>query len=227
MYSERASLVAGAVVWESTATGPGPSRVLPDGCMDVLWMGGELVIAGPDTRAQVVWHAPGARYVGLRFAPGTAPGVLGVPAHALRDRRVPLADVWPEHVVRSLAARVAEAPDPGRALEELVLRRIGGPEPDADPVRDALLGALGAGRPVGEAAYLVGLSERQVHRRCLAAFGYGPKTLARVLRLIRALAAARAGTPLAAVAADAGYSDQPHLARDVRDLAGVPITALL
>jgi AraC-like DNA-binding protein len=29
------------------------------------------------------------------------------------------------------------------------------------------------------------------------------------------------------VAADAGYADQPHLARDVKALAGVPITALL
>jgi AraC-like DNA-binding protein len=225
VYSERASRVAGAVVWESVVTGPG--RVLPDGCMDVLWMGGELVIAGPDTRAQVVPHVPGARCTGLRFAPGTAPGVLGVPAHELRDLRVPLADVWPERVVRPLAARVAEAPDPGRALEELVLRRIGGPDPGADPVRDALLRALGGGVPVAEAAALVGLSERQVHRRCQAAFGYGPKTLARVLRLVRALAAARAGTPLATVAVEAGYADQPHLARDVRALAGVPIGELL
>ncbi|MGW5695942.1 helix-turn-helix domain-containing protein, partial [Streptomyces asiaticus] len=69
--------------------------------------------------------------------------------------------------------------------------------------------------------------ERQLHRRSLAAFGYGPKTLGRVLRLNRALDLARTGLPFAEVAATAGYADQAHLARDVRALAGVPLGRLL
>jgi AraC-like DNA-binding protein len=73
----------------------------------------------------------------------------------------------------------------------------------------------------------LGLSERQLRRRCLELFGYGPKVLDRVLRLERALAAARRGAPFALVAADAGYADQPHLAREVRALAGVPLGELL
>ncbi|WP_285492656.1 hypothetical protein [Actinomadura sp. NBRC 104425] len=48
-----------------------------------------------------------------------------------------------------------------------------------------------------------------------------------MLRFQRALARARAGEPLAEVAHGAGYADQAHLAHDVRDLAGVPIGALL
>ncbi|MEV5769093.1 helix-turn-helix domain-containing protein, partial [Micromonospora sp. NPDC052213] len=64
-------------------------------------------------------------------------------------------------------------------------------------------------------------------RRSRHLFGYGPKTLARILRMGRALALARAGTPLAEVAARCGYADQAHLTRDVRDLAGVPPTVLL
>jgi AraC-like DNA-binding protein len=48
-----------------------------------------------------------------------------------------------------------------------------------------------------------------------------------VLRFDRALALARAGTPLAEVAATAGYADQPHLAREVRALSGVPLRTLL
>ncbi|WP_143615380.1 helix-turn-helix domain-containing protein, partial [Streptomyces sparsogenes] len=66
-----------------------------------------------------------------------------------------------------------------------------------------------------------------LHRRSLAAFGYGPKTLARVLRLNRALDAARAGTAFAEVAALAGYADQAHLAREVKALTGVPLGRLL
>lgn len=73
----------------------------------------------------------------------------------------------------------------------------------------------------------LGYSERQLHRRSLDSFGYGLKTLARILRMTRALDHARAGGSLAFVAAAAGYADQPHFARDVKLLAGVPITELL
>ncbi len=43
----------------------------------------------------------------------------------------------------------------------------------------------------------------------------------------RALELARTGMELGDVAATAGYADQPHLARDVKQLAGVPVTALV
>ncbi len=71
------------------------------------------------------------------------------------------------------------------------------------------------------------LSDRQLHRRCLRAFGYGPKTLARILRMRRALDSARAGTPPADVAVETGYADQAHLSRGIKALAGVPLSALL
>ncbi|GIJ28456.1 hypothetical protein Vqi01_36180 [Micromonospora qiuiae] len=81
--------------------------------------------------------------------------------------------------------------------------------------------------PVGLVAVRCGLSSRQLQRRCNTAFGYGPKTLHRILRLQRALALARSGQSLATVAAEAGYADQAHLAREVRAMAAVPLSALL
>jgi AraC-like DNA-binding protein len=45
--------------------------------------------------------------------------------------------------------------------------------------------------------------------------------------LERALHLARSGTPLATVAAVSGYADQPHLSREVRALAGVPMGVLV
>ncbi|REK86328.1 AraC family transcriptional regulator, partial [Streptomyces inhibens] len=91
----------------------------------------------------------------------------------------------------------------------------------------AVAAALARGRPVAEVARAVALSERQLHRLSLDAFGYGPKTLARVLRLVRALDLARSGMPYAQVALRAGYADQAHLAREVKSLAGAPMGVLL
>ena len=225
MYGERASRLGGAVVWTNSPSGPGAGRVLPDGCMDLLWHEGRLLVAGPDTRAYVT-EGSGSRWVGVRFFPGTAPALLGVPAHELRDRRVELADLRPASEVRRLAARVRAARDPADGLEELALRWAADTEPP-DPSLRHLVSALAAGRSVADTADALGLGARQLHRRALVAFGYGPKTLARVLRLQRALGLARQGVPFAETAALAGFADQAHLARDVRDLAGLPLSELL
>ncbi|MGK7230758.1 helix-turn-helix transcriptional regulator [Streptomyces hygroscopicus] len=246
-YRERKALIGGgAVVWTRTA-GAGPQRVLPDGCTDLIWSGtgpdGELIVAGPDTRAHLASGPPGTRAVGLRFAPGAGPAVLGVPAHELRDLRVPLAALWPDAEVRRLAERIAERiaerntgraaerlagweTAPGRVLEEAALGRLRTAEPP-DPVLATIVAGASRGTGVAGIAAAVGLGERQLHRRSLAAFGYGPKTLGRVLRLNRALDLARTGVRFAEVAATAGYADQAHLAREVRTLTGVPLSRLL
>ncbi|MFF7212493.1 helix-turn-helix domain-containing protein [Streptomyces sp. NPDC008238] len=225
MYRERTSAVPGAVLWTRTA-GAGTARVLPDGCIDLIW--GEdtgLFAAGPDTTAHLSGSPPGTRYAGLRFAPGVGPAVFGPPAHELRDRRVPLDALWPGAEARRLTERVAAAADPGAVLESVVLSRAD--RRASSPWGPEVAASLAAGARVGAVAEDAGLSERQLHRRCLDAFGYGPKTLARILRLQRALALARDGRPFADVAAHAGYADQAHLARDVRALAGVPLGELL
>ncbi|MFI6333635.1 helix-turn-helix domain-containing protein [Streptomyces sp. NPDC050535] len=224
-YAERPSRLTGAVVWTNTPAASGARPVLPDGCMDLLWTEGRLLVAGPDTRAYVPDGAPG-RWAGVRFFPGTAPAFLGVPAHELRDQRVELAELWVASEVRRLTARVDSAADPVSALEEVALARAAESEP-VDPLLREVVSALDAGRPVAAVADELGLGARQLHRRSLAAFGYGPKTLARVLRLQRALALARDGVPFVETAVRAGFADQAHLARDVRELAGAPLGELL
>jgi AraC-like DNA-binding protein len=224
MYRERALPGVGAVLW--TRVAGGPSRVVPDGCLDVLWVDGRLLVAGPDTAAYVSAAPPGTVFVGVRFAPGWGPAVLGVPAAPLSDTRVPLEDVWSPVRARRLAGLAAGAGERPGDLAAGVLRLAADPAGPGRLTRGVAAG-LRAGRPVARVAAEVGLSPRHLRRRCLDAFGYGPKTLARVLRFDRALALARAGTPLAEVAATAGYADQPHLAREVRALSGVPLRTLL
>jgi AraC-like DNA-binding protein len=220
MYSERPSTLPHVTAWWSvTPPGSGPKRILPDGCLDLIWHDGRIFVAGPDTTAQLTVPSAGSRLFALRFGVGTGPGVLGLPASELVDRQVPLDDLWPAAVVRP----IADAADPLAALTAAAARRWA--EPDRAMV--ALAASCRAGRPVGTIAERCGFSPRQLQRRSNAAFGYGPKTLARVFRLQRAVRLARGGVPFAAVSADAGYADQAHLAREVRALAGVPLGELL
>ncbi|MGW5470676.1 helix-turn-helix domain-containing protein [Streptomyces chartreusis] len=225
MYAERASRLPGAVVWTNTPGEHGAGRVLPDGCMDLLWHDGRLLVAGPDTRAYVT-YGESSGWAGVRFFPGTGPAVLGVPAHEVRDRRVELADLWSASQVRRLCGRIEAADDPVTALEDVALERAADAVPP-DALLRRVVTALDAGRPVAATADELGLGARQLYRRSLTAFGYGPKTLARILRLQRALALARGGVGLADTAVRAGYADQAHLARDVRELAGLPLGELL
>jgi methylphosphotriester-DNA--protein-cysteine methyltransferase len=76
----------------------------------------------------------------------------------------------------------------------------------------------------------LGITGRHLRRLLLEHTGVGPKAVQRVGRFQRFLQVADAAYPsstLADLAADAGYADQAHLAREVRDLAGLAPSALL
>ena len=222
MYRERRSRLAGSTVWTRVSTGE-PARVLPDGSMDLIVAdGGDLFVAGPDTTVQEYVGVPGRRLTGLRFAPGVGPAVLGVPADELRDRRVPLEAIWRPGDVRRLAETLAAADTPGVALESAAEARLRAADP-VPPAIGEIVRLLRLGRSVESVAEAVGLSSRQLRRWSIRSFGYGPKTLARILRLTRAVELARRGTPFADVAAWVGYADQAHLAHEARALGGAPL----
>ena len=81
--------------------------VLPDACIDLVWDGEQLGVAGPDTRA---WDVDATKtYVCIRFRPGAAPGVFGVPASELVDQDIALADIWGAARARALEDQLAAA----------------------------------------------------------------------------------------------------------------------
>ncbi len=215
----------GGFIWSSRSTGDGV-RVLPDGCMDLLWDGHAVVIAGPDTRAHVFRSGRDSSLVGLRFAPGFAPRVLGAPADAFTNQRVPLDAVWAPDEVRHITDLLVASSDPAVTLEDVALRRCA-PGDDAAVLIDDVVALARAGCNSATIARRVGYSPRQLQRRSTAAFGYGTKTLHRILRMQRALDLIRRGARTADSAVRAGYADQPHLSREIRDMAGVPLTELM
>ncbi len=192
------------------------TRILPDGCLDVLVVDGTPLVAGPDTAARV--HGGEAHDVlGVRLHAGRGPALLGVPADDLRDQTLPLAALWGDRRARDLADRVTGI----RGLGQWALASS-----EPDPLGRRLHTLLDAGVSISRAADRLGYSPRQLHRRALPVFGYGLQHLGRVLRLNRAVAAADGGVEWAEVAATTGYADQAHLSRDFRALAGVTPSAL-
>ena len=206
----------------------------------MLWISnGAIWVCGPETTAWDFELAAGTSAVGVRFLPGVGPALLGISATLLADARTPLREVvgiTAENELRTEIEHAVDLDGRRRALEQyvqaLVARRAAPCQRELE-FAESVLNVL-ASTPRANAAHLAGQLEmtvRQLHRRCLATFGYGPSTLARLLRLQRFLALVeqngRTSQRLARLAIEAGYSDQPHLARDCRAITGLAPTMLL
>ena len=214
--------------------GAPPTLVLPDGCADLIWQSGRGVfVAGPDTGPAPSSCPPGTVLAGLRLRPGAGGPALGLPLSVLLDQRVDAVDLradLPASPAAELAQGLPGSVTPDVAMSGLVrIARcmLGAGPPDPLVVETAR--RLGSPRArVETVAEDLGVSERQLRRRCHAAVGYGPATLRRVLRFRRFVssidATGTAGEPadLARLAAETGYADQAHLTRDCAQLAGLP-----
>jgi AraC-like DNA-binding protein len=210
-----------------------PTTVLPDGCVDVVWVHGELVVAGPATTAVQVPASLGEQPFGVRLRTGAVEAALGVPADVLRDVDVPLADLHGSRVGAKVQGRVARARRSGTrsGLQELA-EQVAGLAVAGQPdllVREAARRLTVPHTPLPQVARDLDISERQLRRRFTRSVGYGPRTRARVHRLQRVLARHERGPamPLAELASAVGYADQAHMSREVRQLSGMTPRQLL
>jgi AraC-like DNA-binding protein len=221
-----------ACVWVSRPSVWTFPHVLPDACIDIVWDGERLFVAGPDTRPVAVSQEEGVVISGVRFRPGTAPGFLNVPASELLDSRADLSDIWGNAAAERLAERLVEAGGPESAADELeaAVAERARTARLPDEVACALVSLLGhqpsSAGALRAASEELGVGPRRLHRHCCEAIGYGPKTLQRVLRFQRALRLATEERSLASLAARAGYSDQAHMSRECQRLAGLTPSVL-
>ncbi|HUJ62176.1 MAG TPA: AraC family transcriptional regulator [Kofleriaceae bacterium] len=218
-----------ACYWSLAADEPFEHRVLPDGCMDLLFdLRGGAELVGAMTRALAVTQPRRSRVFGVRFRPGEAFALIGVPAGDARDRVIALGDAWGRSGA-VLGDVVAAAPDDAARVVALERALAGAIARPADRrVRRAVAQLIAApATRIAAIAGELGLGERQLERAFELRVGIGPKQLARVARL-QAIARRLAVGPAAWArwAGELGYADQAHLAREVRALAGVTPSAL-
>lgn len=226
-------------VWTLQASSDGPAyehRSVPNGCAEIAYLPdtGQVRVAGPRRESTLERLAPGQTVVGVRLRPGVAPLILGPTGAELVDLAVDADVLWGRPAV-TLTERLLEAPavkDAAGLLEqEMLARGSAGHEPDR-LVAEALR-RMQPWQPMhlADAASELFISPRQLRRRFLSMFGFGPKTMQRILRFQGFLALANAShaaeLTIGSLAAAAGYADQAHMSHECSRLTGLTPKAFL
>jgi AraC-like DNA-binding protein len=194
---------------------------------------------GLHTTPAIISHDGRQSGIQLAVSPLGARALFKMPAGELAGTDVDAADVLGP-AAAELHERLRQAPtwDTRFAILDQVLARLASLRPVAaapEGVARAwqLILATGGTATAGQLADVAGWSPRHLRQQLRAETGLAPKTASRVVRFHRARRLlerrARAGQPLclAGLAADCGYFDQAHFAREFRELAGSPPSAWL
>jgi AraC-like DNA-binding protein len=188
-------------------------RVIPDGYADLLiYDTGRVELVGLQDTVALPELPPGTNIHGVRLRPEAVAAAIKSPADELRNLTLPA-----EVVLGSRQTRDLTHP----AGLDAWVRSI---KPDE---RTAFATTQLESMTVAETADRMGLTSRQLLRVFVANVGLTPKSYQRVLRLHRFIAEAEQRPHLATAAIAAGYADQAHLTRELRDLTGLTPGRLL
>lgn len=216
---------------------PGPAddggpfdRVLPDGCIDLVFRGGaddaRLFSSALVERPIFLTGGNSAWFVGVRFRPAMARAILDLEPVECRGRDIPAGAF--DARLRLLEEELQECAAPEQALAILrraIDARLAHSAHRIAParVREAvrLLARGGDDDHVRGIARALGIAERSLHRDLVRWSGLAPKSMARILRMQRTMTAISGGQmPLAGVALRMGYADQAHMTRELKSLTG-------
>ena len=216
-----------AVRW---ALGPGTRRVqetLPHPAVHVTVEDGRALVVGV-VRGRFTRALTGSgRVFGAKFRPGAFRPLLGAPVATLTDRVVPFARVVGARAAERYAEQIeARASDDDRvAAASAFFRDLLPPPPSEARLLGELVEAARSDRALRSVEALrarSGMHLRELQRWFRDAVGISPKWMIQRYRLHEALLSLeeRRGS-VAEIAAELGYADQAHFARDFRALVGV------
>ena len=180
--------------------------------------------SGLTDRPVLMRHDGSQEGVQLALTPAGCRALLGRPTAAVGASVVPLGDVLVG--AGELMGRLAETPkwpDRFTVIDDVLRRAVGRScRPMSTPLATAFaLLTSSSAWSVQDVAGEIGWSRRHLSGRFTAEFGIAPGDAGRIARFDRSRRLIRSGCgSLAQVAADAGYYDQAHLAREWRRLAG-------
>lgn len=199
-----------------------PLRLIdPTGAVVTL---GPAVVGGARCQAYVKDVSRPSWSIGAQLRPGAARMLFGATEGDLAARHTDLSLLWGREA-EELRERAAEA-DAEEARLDILETALTARLPRLRGIDPAIAGALRQFRYSSDVRGAVSASGMG-HRRFIDLFreqvGLAPKVFCRVRRFQHAvhLAARHAEWSWADIAAEAGYSDQPHLHREFVTIAGV------
>ena len=186
---------------------------------------GDICVAGPRQYAFCKTVATVPLAVLIRFRPGNAGLFLGSPADDLRDRVIPIEQLWGSEGVRLreavvVAGGVREMLSEVQAVLTKRARAIGSASKQIAQRAVELMRHPHLAPRVAQVAAKLGVTERHLRRAFHASVGVTPKDYLRILRLQRVLRAWSSGLNWAQAALDAGYYDQAHMIAEFREFIG-------
>lgn len=193
---------------------------------------GDWIISGPRTRPVASVTLAPLRCLEVVFHPDAFAALTGLSPGALQDREEPAADwlpgewqEWPD----ALRARVGDDAAQAAWIEQWLAPRW-------QAARGSWNRGLGESlrhitrRTVAATLRAFDVGERQMQRQFRAQVGLTAAQARRLQRMNEAVYALRSaaadGESLAALAAELGYADQAHMARELRALTGLPPSQL-
>ena len=207
-------------------------RVLPDGCVDLLFDNISRpsgVIVGSMTKAVSVTLQPNAKYFGVRFRPGGASSFLDISLKEIADTQIKLKDVW-----RNAYSEVSkvmgnkQVKNQIETVENFLEKQFSDHATGSPKVQAAiaLLNSHDGNYPVNMLSKTLEISRQHLNRIFTEAVGLNIKMFSRIVRLRAALKRARRAPvkDWALFALESGYYDQAHFISDFKDLTGATPT---
>ncbi len=193
------------------------------------WTGaGPVVLFGANSFPLPVRVRGPFTVVGLAFRPSGWRSVFSQPASTFADRMLPLSEAWGEAAASALYEGVRDATDDSgivTAIEAAVtaqINRIGAPYIDEEMGRFEMIARTDSTARIDEVARGLGMSVRQMERRCLQAFGLTPKAVLRRSRFLDMAESIRGfSAPGERELAALRYFDQSHLTREFKRFTGM------
>lgn len=188
---------------------------------------GNVVFFGANSRPLRVRVNGGFAVTGFAIRPRGWHALFREQHQTLSDKMMPLQQLWGP-LAGTMMTGVAQAGDDDAqlaAMENALRERladIDSPEVDMQMARFEGIARTNSTIRVEDAAVSVGLSMRQLERRCLATFGLSPKAVLRRSRFLDSATAFRGFSSPNECELDAlRYFDQSHMNREFRRYTGM------
>lgn len=226
------------------ATTPQPQRIVPDGCMELIFILGDdikrytsgsdfiiqprAMVVGQITEPFIIEPTGYVHCFATRFYPYGFANFIDTPIKDLSDRETPIAELFGLKQAAALTQKMIEATsdeERTRVIEAFLLHKCS-EQATIDQVVKATVAVLqqsGGSKSITTMLKDDLSKRRQLERKFFKQVGMSPKQLGKVIRLqaaLKLLLGAKHNN-LTQIAYESEYYDQAHFIKDFKDFTGV------